>query len=216
MYVPTHFATDDADALIERLARTRAGLLITASADGQPIATHLPLIWDKRRQMLTGHIARANPHHTLTPNGRALVVLTGAEAYVSPSYYPSKIEHGKTVPTWNYEVVHLAGALEWFDDAVRLEAAVRALSDRHERTRDEAWTIEDAPRAYIDAMLRGIVGVAISVDKIEAKRKLSQNKSEADYDGVAAGLAASAHAHDREIAAAMRKLRAVSDDPDGN
>jgi|CXWL01.1.fsa_nt_gi transcriptional regulator len=216
MYVPAHFAADDANALIERLVRTRAGLLISVAADGAPFATHVPMLWDKSRQTLTGHVARANPHHTLTPNGRALVVLSGAEAYVSPGFYPSKLEHGKTVPTWNYEVAHLSGTIEWFSDAARLEAVVRALSDRHERTRDEAWTIEDAPRPYIDAMLRAIVGVSVTVDKVEAKRKLSQNKNEADYEGVAAGLEHSPHAHDREIAAAMRKLRAVGDEPDGN
>lgn len=216
MYVPAHFAAEDANALIERLARASAGLLITATADGQPIATHLPVLWDAKRTTISGHIARANPHHMLTPAGRALLVLSGAEAYVSPGFYPSKLEHGKTVPTWNYEVVHLSGIIEWFSDSARLEAVVRALSDRHERTRDEAWTIEDAPRPYIDAMLRAIVGVTITVDKIEAKRKLSQNKSEADYNGVASGLEHSPHAHDREIAAAMRKLRAVADDPDGN
>ncbi|GAN00107.1 transcriptional regulator [alpha proteobacterium U9-1i] len=216
MYVSAHFAPEDANALVERLSARHAALLISVGADGAPFGTHLPMIWDKVRQSLTGHIARANPHHTLTPSGRALAVLGGAEAYVSPGFYPSKLEHGKTVPTWNYEVVHLSGTIEWFSDAAGLEAIVRALSDRHERTRDDAWTIEDAPRAYIDAMLRAIVGVTLSVDKIEAKRKLSQNKNEADYDGVASGLERSPHASDREIAAAMRKLRAVADDPDGN
>jgi len=215
MYVPAHFAAEDADALIARLIGRHVALLITNGPDGTPFATHLPVLWDGERKIVTGHIARANPQHTFG-SGRALIVLIGAEAYVSPGWYPSKVEHGKTVPTWNYESVHLTGALEWFDDAARLEAVVRALSDRHEAGRAQPWSIEDAPRNYIDAMLRGIVGVSVAVDRIEAKRKLSQNKSDADFNGVAAGLAASNSAEDQAIAAHMRTLRAVADDPDGN
>lgn len=215
MYVPAHFAAEDADALIQRLIGRHAALLVSNSPDGTPFASHIPLLWDGERKVATGHIARANPHHTFG-GGRALIVLAGAEAYVSPGWYPSKAEHGKTVPTWNYESVHLSGALEWFDDATRLEAVVRALSDRHEAGKAQPWTIEDAPRSYINAMLRGIVGISVAVDRIEAKRKLSQNKSDADFRGVAAGLAASVDAADQAIAAHMRDLRAIADDPDGN
>src|SRR6185312_9251404 len=100
-----------------------------------------------------GHIARANPQWKLGA-GRGLIVLAGSEAYVSPSFYPSKAEHGKTVPTWNYEAVHLSGPVEWFDDAARLEGVVRALSELHENDRAEPWRLEDAPRPYVAAMLR--------------------------------------------------------------
>lgn len=215
MYVPAHFATDDADALIARLSRRWAGVLVSIGADGTPVATHLPILWDAEKRVATAHIARANPHWKLG-DGRGLIVLSGPEAYVTPSWYPSKTEHGKTVPTWNYEAVHLSGRVEWFDDAARLEAVVRDLSALHEGGRREPWAICDAPRPYIDALLRGIVGVTLHVDRIEAKRKLSQNKSEADFAGVASGLAASADAMEREVAALMRDTRAVSDDPDGN
>lgn len=215
MYVPAHFAAEDANALIQRLAARHAGLLITIGADGAPFASHLPILWDGERSIATGHIARANPQHTVGA-GRALVVLAGAEAYVSPAHYPSKVEHGKAVPTWNYESVHLSGTVEWFDDSVRLEAVVRALSDRHEAGRAEPWSVDDAPASYIASLLRGIVGISVAVDRIEAKRKLSQNKSEADFAGVAAGLAASGDADGRAIAAHMRALRAIADDPDGN
>ena len=215
MYVPAHFAAEDAEALIARLIGRHAALLITNGPDGTPFASHLPILWDAERQIVTGHIARANPHHTFGP-GRALIVLAGAEAYVSPGWYPSKAEHGKTVPTWNYESVHLSGALEWFEDAARLEEVVRGLSDRHEAGRAHPWTIEDSPRTYFNAMLRGIVGVSLAVDRIEAKRKLSQNKSDADFGGVATALAGSADADGQEIAAHMRALRAIADDPDGN
>lgn len=206
MYVPEHYAAADADALVARLARAHAGLLVTIDDAGAPFATHLPFLWDASTRMLTGHIARANPQHGFAA-ARGLVVLSGAEAYVSPALYPSKAEHGKAVPTWNYETAHLYGAVEWFSDAVRLEAVVRALSDTHEAGRAEPWSVDDAPPAYVQAMLRGIVGVAIKVDRIEAKRKLSQNKSAADFEGVRRGLESGNDQDAREIAALMAKLK---------
>ena len=215
MYVPHHFATDDANELITRLSRRWAGVLVSVDAEGAPVATHLPILWDAEKRIATGHIARANPQWKLG-DGKALLVLSGPEAYVTPAWYPSKAEHGKTVPTWNYEAVHLSGRIEWFDDADRLEAVVRDLSAVHEQGRAQPWQIEDAPRAYIEALKRGIVGVTLHVDRIDAKRKLSQNKSEADFHGVADGLAASADPIEREVAALMRATRAVSDDPEGN
>jgi transcriptional regulator len=213
VYVPEHFAAADSDALIAKLARRCAGILVSVDADGEPVATHMPVLWNAEKRIATGHIARANPQWKLGA-GRALIVLSGAEAYVSPSYYPSKKEHGKTVPTWNYEAVHLSGAIEWFDDPARLEAVVRDLSAFHEHGRAEPWSIGDSPRPYIDALLRGIVGVEMRVERVEAKRKLSQNKSAGDFDGVIAGL--EAEDEGAEIAALMRATRAVSDDPDGN
>lgn len=215
MYVPAHFATDDGDALIARLARRWSGVLITVDESGAPVGTHIPILWDAEKRIATGHIARANPQWK-QGSGKGLIVLNGPEAYVTPSWYPSKAEHGKTVPTWNYEAVHIAGHVEWFDDAARLEAVVRDLSAFHENGRAQPWALGDAPRSYIDALLRGIVGVTLTAERIEAKRKLSQNKSEADFTGVERGLAASGDALSEEVAALMRGVRAVSDDPDGN
>lgn len=215
MYVPAHFAADDADALIARLARRWAGVLVTIDADGTPVGTHIPVLWDTERKIATGHIARPNPQWK-QGDGRGLIVLSGAEAYVTPAWYPSKAEHGKTVPTWNYEAVHLSGRVEWFHDAERLERVVRDLSALHEQGRAAPWSISDAPRAYIDALLRGIVGVALHAERVEAKRKLSQNKSAADFAGVASGLAASDDPMAQEVAALMRATRAVADEPEGN
>lgn len=214
MYVPAHFAADDPDALIARLAHRWAGVLITVDVDGTPVGTHMPLLWDAERKIATGHIARANPQWK-QGEGRGLIVLSGPEAYVTPNWYPSKAEHGKAVPTWNYEAVHLSGRVEWFDDAARLEGVVRDLSAFHEAEHPKPWSIADAPRAYIDALLRGIVGVAMHVDRIDAKRKLSQNKSEADFNGVVGGLAASEDAMAREVADLMRATRALADEPEG-
>lgn len=215
MYVPAHFATHDADALIERLTRRWSGVLITVDADGTPVATHMPILWDAERQVATGHVARVNDQWK-GGAGKGLLVISGPEAYVTPSWYPSKAENGKTVPTWNYEAVHITGQVEWFDDAVRLEDVVAQLSQRYERERPEPWAIDDAPRPYINALLRGIVGMSLTAERVEAKRKLSQNKSAKDFDGVARGLAQSAEPMEQEIAALMRQTRAVSDDPDGN
>lgn len=215
VYVPGHFAAAETDALIAKLARRFAGILVSVDADGQPVATHMPVLWDAEKRIATGHIARANPQWNLGA-GRGLIVLSGAEAYVTPGWYPSKREHGKTVPTWNYEAVHLSGRVEWFDDPQRLEALVRELSALHEAGRAEPWTIEDAPRMYVDALLRGFIGVQLHVDCVEAKQKLSQNKSAADFDGVAAGLAGSGEPMAQEVAALMRTARVAGDDPDGN
>lgn len=215
MYVPAHFATDDADALIARLARRWAGVLVTIGDDGAPVGTHMPILWDTEKRIATGHIARANPQW-MQGAGQGLIVLSGPEAYVTPTWYPSKAEHGKTVPTWNYEAVHITGRVEWIDGGERLEAIVRDLSTFFERERPAPWAIEDAPRAYIDALLRGIVGVELHAERIEAKRKLSQNKSAADFSGVAAGLGATDDPLAHEVAVLMRAERPMADDPDGN
>lgn len=211
MYVPQHFSADDSDSLIARLARRWSGVLITVDAEGAPIGTHVPILWDAQRKVATGHIARANPQWKLGPS-KALLILNGPEAYVTPSWYPSKAEHGKTVPTWNYEAVHITGQVEWFDDAARLEAVVHDLSVFHETGRAQPWAMGDAPRPYIDALMRGIVGMALTAERVEAKRKLSQNKSEADFAGVAHGLAASGDALSEEVAALMHATRPIADD----
>lgn len=203
MYVPAHFEANDADALVAKLA-CGAATLVSVDAEGQPIASHLPILWDAERRIARGHIARANPHWRLGA-GKGLLVLMGANAYVSPGFYPSKAEHGKVVPTWNYETVHLSGAIEWFDDAARLEAIVRALSALHEAARPAPWSIDDAPRPYIENLLRAIVGVEMRVERIEAKQKLSQNKSAADFGGVVRGLEAGA-GESPNVAGLMAKI----------
>ncbi|KAF0186605.1 MAG: FMN-binding negative transcriptional regulator [Hyphomonadaceae bacterium] len=186
----------EARAALETFDRT--ALLVTTDL----AATHLPFLVKGDR--LIGHVARANAHWKSAPC-EALVVMAGVEAYVSPNWYPSKAGTGRAVPTWNYETIHVRGHLSTFEDSARLEDLVARLSDRHEAGQSQPWTIAEAPRDYIDALLRGIVGVEIAIESIEAKRKLSQDRPAPDHAGVIAGLDASDDPRDRAVAKAMRK-----------
>lgn len=206
MYVPAHFDAKEPEALLASLAAKRMAVLVTMSEQAGLFATHLPMLWDGERRVLEGHIARGNPHWKQGAT-QALAILPGPEVYVSPSLYPSKAEHGKVVPTWNYEAVHVSGPVEWFDDAERLKGVVRHLTDRHEAGRAEPWAIDDAPEDYVRAMLRGIVGVSVKAERIEAKRKLSQNRSAEDLAGVVSGLSGAADPSAREVGALMRMLK---------
>jgi transcriptional regulator len=163
--------------------------LVTVGDDGVPDATFLPVLWEGDR--LVGHLARANAHWQRIVDGApALAIVMGADAYISPSWYAAKAEHGKVVPTWNYSVVHLRGRVAVHDDADWVRGLVTRLTDHHEQPRTEPWAVTDAPADYLEKNLRPIVGVEIVLDSVEAKAKLSQNRSEEDRAGVAAGLTA--------------------------
>lgn len=202
MYTPPAFREDDPAAL--RAIMREAGLssLVTVGEDGI-VATPLPLMLDEAEGpfgTLYGHVARANPHWKSAAAGEALVIFTGPDAYISPSWYAAKREHGKVVPTWNYVAVHAYGPAEFFDDAGRLRAVVTRLTVRHEAARPEPWQVDDAPEDFVENQLRLIVGVRIPITRIEGKRKMSQNRSEADRTGVAKGLAESPSGADRDVA----------------
>ncbi|GAA1567946.1 FMN-binding negative transcriptional regulator [Kribbella hippodromi] len=186
MYVPAHFAADD-DAVQELLASHGAADLITMTPDGL-LATMLPFIHDPERNVLLGHLARNNEQWKQPVVGDALVIMRGPDAYISPAWYASKREHGRVVPTWNYITAHVYGTLTVHDDPAWVEDVVRRLSDRHETGREEPWSVDDAPAKYISGQLRAIVGVELTIKRIEAKFKLSQNRPEADIDGVIEGL----------------------------
>ena len=208
MYNPPAFREDDPGILRGIMRGVRLALLVSAAPDGGvPEATHLPLVLAEEEGphgTLYGHVAKANPQwRGLAVAGAARAIFTGPEAYVSPSFYPSKQEHGRVVPTWNYIAVQAHGRIRLFDDPDRLLALVSTLTDRHEADRADPWKVADAPESFVRAQLKGIVGFEISVERLEGKRKLSQNRSSADRDGVVAGLAASPEARDREVAAAM-------------
>lgn len=212
MYIPDHFRPTDAD-VSHLLANIGAADLITATAEGL-LATMLPLIYEPHgttdgpgtaeesggHGRLMGHLARPNRQWKLAPIGEALVIVRGPDAYISPAWYATKQEHGRVVPTWNYITAHLHGRLVVHDDPAWVEENVRALSDRHEAIRPEPWSVDDAPPPYIAGQLKAIVGVEIRVTRIEAKFKLSQNRSIEDVDGAIAGLEGGATAVDSAIA----------------
>lgn len=200
MYTPPAFAEDDPELLAAIMREARLSLLVSNGPDGVPLITHLPLQF--RDGVVIGHMARANPHWRGLERGVA--VFQGVEAYVSPSAYPSKAEHHRVVPTWNYEAVHAHGPIEVVQDAARLHAIVSGLTDAHESKRATPWAVADAPAEFVAGQLKGIVGVVLRVERLIGKRKLSQNRPVADAEGVATDLAASGDARDRAVAAAMR------------
>jgi len=189
VYVPAHFAADDA-AVHELLTHHGAADLVTATPVGL-LATLLPFVYDPavgERGALLGHLARNNEQWRQPVLGQALVIVRGPDAYVSPGWYASKAEHGRVVPTWNYVTAHVHGQLVVHDDPAWVEALVRRLTGRHEAQSARPWSVDDAPAAFIAGQLRAIVGVELVISRVEAKAKLSQNRPAADVDGVIAGL----------------------------
>lgn len=202
MYMPPAFRDDDRESLIATIRAARLANLVTATAEG-PQVTPLPLLLDAgegEHGTLYGHLARANAQWRLPAIGEAVAVFMGPDAYVTPSWYATKQDTGKVVPTWNYVTVHAHGPVEFFDDPERLLAAVTRLTRLHEGSRDKPWEVSDAPADYIAAQLRGIVGLRLPITRLEGKRKMSQNRSEADRRGVAEGLAASERPEERQSA----------------
>lgn len=204
MYNPTAFRQDDLTELHRQILDCRLATVVSQGANGLQ-ASHLPLLLEPGEGQygtLYGHFARANPQwRDLAEGAEALVIFQGPEAYISPSWYPAKAEHAKVVPTWNYIAVHAQGRAEVFEDGERLLQLVSRLSDRHEAGRAQPWAVSEAPRDYLDAMLRAIVGFALPIERLEGKWKLGQNRSAADQAGVREGLAASFDPRDRELAA---------------
>jgi transcriptional regulator len=192
MYIPAHYRESRTEVLHEFIGQHPLAVLV-ATVDGTLTANHIPMRFVRSADngQLTGHIARANSLWRLLPaDAPVLAVFRGAEHYVSPRWYPSKREHGKVVPTWNYSAVHVAGRIRFIDDAKWLRAFVESLTDEHERGSDEPWRTADAPADYLDAMLRAIVGFEIAVTGIEGKFKANQKSPGADREGVAEALRA--------------------------
>lgn len=209
MYLPSSFRQDDLTQLHAQMQAAGLAVLTSAGAQGL-MASHLPLLLEPGEGefgTLYGHFARANPHWRELANGaETLVVFSGPDAYVSPAWYPAKAEHGKVVPTWNYIAVHAYGQAEVFDDPERLLRLVSRLSDRHEAGRAQPWSVDEAPRDYLDSMLRAIVGFALPIRRLEGKWKLGQNRSAADRTGVREGLSVSSNPRDHELAARMTAI----------
>jgi transcriptional regulator len=210
MYIPRHFAVPDLAEVESFVDAAQSADLVTF--DGvKPVSTLLPVIWDRPSPLapgglgrLLGHIAIANDQwRTAQPGAQALAIVHGPQAYISPSWYEAKQRHGRVVPTWNYEAVHLTGTVEFHQDPEWLRAFVTRLTGRHEGGREHPWAVTDAPPEYIDGQLRAIVGVELAVLAVEAKQKLSQNRSELDRAGVVEGLRAEPGPGPAAVAEAM-------------
>ena len=191
MYIPHFNAMDDPDEIRRFVESVGSAEIVTVGADGTPVATLLPVLWSDDGATVMAHLARANPHWRGIADGSpCLAIIAGPQAYISPAWYAAKAEHGRVVPTWNYSAVHLTGTVRVHDDPEWTREAVTTLTDRHEQTRQEPWAVTDAPSTYIDKNLKAIVGLEMTVARVEAKAKLSQNRSAADRAGVVAGLRA--------------------------
>jgi transcriptional regulator len=208
MYTPSHFEESRWPVLHELMQRHPFAAIV-ANTSGGLEANHVPLILDAGRGAsgtLRGHIARANGMWQQVPAGtEVLVIFQGVNHYISPRWYPSKKEHGKVVPTWNYAIVHAHGRIEWFHDRAWLRALLETTTNHHESGQPAPWHVSDAPEEYVQRMLGAIVGFEIPIDRIAGKWKLSQNRSEADRAGVVSGLSAHAEASAREMAALIER-----------
>jgi transcriptional regulator len=192
MYVPAHFREDRPEILCAAIRRAGLATLVTRGSDGL-CASHVPMLLDAEPGpygTLLGHIARANAQWREPVAGvQALAIFQGPDAYVTPSWYPAKREHGKVVPTWNYVAVHAYGPVAFFADPARLLDIVTRLTERQEAGRAAPWAVSDAPASYVAGMLNGIIGFALPIARIEGKWKMSQNRDERDRLGVQRGLA---------------------------
>lgn len=192
MYVPEHFRLDDVAAQ-HALMRTYPFAILITQGESGPEITHLPTILKSEGALgvIECHLARANPHwRAIAKNGRGLFIYTGPQAYITPGWYPSKAAHGKVVPTWNYAVVHAHGVAEVVDDRNWLARHVGELTDQQEAHTPAPWATSDAPGNFIEIMSRGIVGVRFTIERLEGKAKMSQNRELPDRDGVVSGLSA--------------------------
>lgn len=211
MYVPPHFREDDRETIFAAIERARLGTLVTVGPDG-PLVSHVPMLLDRSASpngTLLCHLSRANAQWR-TPADSALVIFLGPDAYVTPSWYETKMETGKVVPTWNYIAVHAYGPMRVIEERDELRALIHRLTTRHESPRDEPWAMTDAPSDFIAGQLRGIVGIEIPIARLVGKWKMSENRSDADFNGVVAGLANSHDPLDRAVGDEMATRRARS------
>ncbi len=209
MYNSKPHQEHDLARLHQQMQHTRLATLVSHGEHGL-LATHLPVLvatGEGEFGTVYGHLARANQQwQDLAQGAEALLVFPGADAYVSPGYYPSKTDNPKVVPTWNYMAVHAWGPVEVIHAPTQLLDIVSRLTDRHEQGRAAPWSVADAPADYLDGMLRAIIGIRLPIARLQGARKLSQNRSAQDIAGVRAGLAASADPVDNQLAAHMRDL----------
>ncbi len=191
LYNPTAFKVDDRDTILDQIAAAGLAMLVVNGTAG-PLVAHVPMVLHRERGahgVLAGHLARINPiiEHADTC-ADAVAVFPGPDAYISPNWYPSKAEHHRVVPTWNYIVVQARGRLRFIHDAVWLHENVSALTAKHEASQTQPWAVTDAPERFVDMQLKAITGFELEISALNGKAKLSQNRNQADRDGVVAGL----------------------------
>lgn len=209
MHAPVHFRMDDQVEIAAFIEARHFATLVVSGPDG-PQAAHIPMILNRdaagKPLSLEGHVAKNNPVAAIVAQPvRALAIFSGADAYVTPSLYLSKHEHGKVVPTWNYIAAHVTGAVEAFNDADALHRQIGLLTDMMEKSASVPWAVSDAPDDYVAKMINGITGLRLAVESIEGIRKLSQNRPETDRAGVLNGFTHSSDHAARELAAEMQK-----------
>ena len=191
MYVPALFKEDNVAVLHDAIRQYGFGTLVTLN-DTEMEASHIPMLLDPEPApygTLLGHLARANPQwKRVKPGIEALAIFLGPNTYITPSWYPTKQESGKVVPTWNYLAIHAYGTLRFFDDVEELRTHVTRMTETHEAPRAAPWAVSDAPAEFVDGMVRAIVGFRLPITKLEGKWKMSQNRPEQDVSGVLEGL----------------------------
>ncbi|WP_119302200.1 FMN-binding negative transcriptional regulator [Dongia deserti] len=211
MYVPASFKIIEQSEVLALMKAHPFAALISHDAEGLT-ATHVPTVTRLEGETLVAecHLARPNPHWkrlAANPDAEAMMIFSGPDAYIRPGWYPSKAEGGKTVPTWNYATVHAYGRVEVIQEGAWLLRHVTELSEQQESPYEMPWKTSDAPEQYIAALIRGIVGVRLSVSRVDAKAKMGQNRDRRDIRGAADGLAARAQRSDLAVSAMMRAAR---------
>ncbi len=185
MYLPKHFLVEDQSVLAQLISEYPLATIV-ANLDGRFEINHLPLMLSADKTKLYGHVAKMNPLVKVASSSNTSVtaIFNGPNAYVTPSWYPSKQESGKVVPTWNYAAVHVEGSIKLIEDVQWLRSHVSQMTDFHEPTYQSTWKLDDAPEEYVQMMLKAIIGIEIEISSLVGKFKLSQNRPAEDYDAV--------------------------------
>jgi transcriptional regulator len=223
MYIPKHFAEYDLAVISQLISQNPLATIVTrlvpptdsvSTVNDLPLnANHIPLHLVSSEtakglmpgKVLRGHVARANPMwKDLADCDKALVIFVGVQAYISPSLYASKKVDGKVVPTWNYEAVHIHGSIRLVHEGAGLNELMHSLTDAQEREQAHPWSVNDAPADYTDRLMQAIVGIEISIDRIEAKRKLSQNQPSVNQQSIVDGLTSQANPQMQAMAVAVK------------
>jgi transcriptional regulator len=214
MYLPKHFEVTDVAMLHRLVAEHPLGTLVTMTPRGLD-ANHIPFLVQPDPApygTLHGHVARANPlWRDADTNVEALIIFHGPEAYVSPSWYPTKRDTAEVVPTWNYVVVHAHGRLRFIDDAAWVRAHVEALTNDHERSRQEPWNVTDAPADFVARLVGALIGLELEINRLVGKWKVSQNRSPRDRAGVIEGLLREGSEASANMAESIRRIQAKDD-----